>query len=120
MATGRALQFTRFSFSMTTSSTANINSLRISNSQPRSNQTRTSAADSPTMRQGIGKRHWRIATSITTGLPIQEEYTGEKSFVSSAIIFVLRSIVIDSTGCTYTFSAVANRNLFKLGQLPFG
>jgi hypothetical protein len=38
------------------------------------------------MRQGIGTWHWRITTSITTGFPNQEEYTGEKYFVPSAIM----------------------------------
>src|SRR5580704_5584649 len=99
---------------MTTSSTARIKSFRISISHSGCKRTRTSPADSATMRQGIGTWHWRITTRITTGLPNQEEYTGEMPFVPWAIkLDSLLSLGIEFTGCACTCSAAAIENLSK-------
>ena len=81
-------------------------------------RTRTWAEDSPRMLQGNGTQHWRITTSMTTDFPSQEEYTGEHSFVASAIMLDrLPSLRVDVTGCTGTYSANTMGNLFQSEHL---
>jgi hypothetical protein len=78
-------QFSRLSKATTYSSTPRINFFCTSISHPYLMRMHMSAIDSLTMLQGMGISHPRIATSKTTDLPNQGEYTQARSLVPPVV-----------------------------------
>src|ERR1700720_3018771 len=61
-----------------------------------------------------------MTTSITTGFPNQEEYTGDKYFIPSGIMMVsLLSLGIDITGRAQYLYRGDNRKSVQIGTDPY-